>query len=39
MKEDNNRHHQQQPGGDSANRNYINIDDLLQDMGGNDGGR
>lgn len=25
-------------GGNSANRDYINIDDLLQDMGGNDGG-
>ena len=34
-KEDNNPHHQQQQG---AKHDYINIDDLLQDMGGSDGG-
>jgi len=35
MKEDKNPHHQQQQG---AKHDYINIDDLLQDMGGSDGG-
>ena len=35
IKEDKNPHHQQQQG---AKRDYINIDDLLQDMRGSDGG-